>query len=459
MDGPGSSRESACNSGSASESNGNGSGNTETAESEEGDDPSSSSLLTVDDQELDEFRRQWKRELDISPCRDLLNRNVERVRREMQVEERARDLYLQGVEAERRGHLSEAIYFYRRAVQLVPDIEFRVAELLPSYKKDNGDEQSSGDESADDDDDGYNQDVSHQGDTHNAINVEDFITRFARLCNRNGKICLPEFDQKASHISILPREVLLYIWKWVASSELDMRSLEQLALVCRGFYLCSRDAELWRLACMRVWGGNCGSPNKYGSWRDMFIKRPRLRYNGAYISKTTYIRPGEPAFQDQTYRPWHIVDYYRYLRFFPEGIVLMMTTPEEPVLSLSKLRHRSAKHQAILSGHYRLHGDTVSAILKRTKISDGPISTLRARRVRQIQSQDLGEQTFHVELEVLTYKNRFNYKLEWRRYSVHTVYRSGHESVSDFDLSHTKFPPFWFSRVKSYTAVSEKPLQ
>ena len=42
-----------------------------------------------------------------------------------------------------------------------------------------------------------------------------------------------------------------YILKWVVSKELDTVSLESMALVCRGFYLCSRDEELWRLICQK----------------------------------------------------------------------------------------------------------------------------------------------------------------------------------------------------------------
>jgi hypothetical protein len=64
-----------------------------------------------------------------------------------------------------------------------------------------------------------------------------------------------------------------------------------------------------------VWGVNCGGLAHYESWRKMFIERPRLHFNGCYISKTTYVRNGENSFQDQFYRPWHIVEYYRYLRY------------------------------------------------------------------------------------------------------------------------------------------------
>lgn len=45
-------------------------------------------------------------------------------------------------------------------------------------------------------------------------------------------------------IAALPREILMYIFRWVVSSDLDMRALEQLSLVCRGFYICARSAPL-----------------------------------------------------------------------------------------------------------------------------------------------------------------------------------------------------------------------
>ena len=110
-------------------------------------------------------------------------------------------------------------------------------------------------------------------------------------------------------------EIFLYIFRWVVSSDLDIRSLDILSKVCRGFYVCSRDSEIWRMACMKVWGINCKKANPgFSSWREMFLKRPRLRFDGCYISKTTYIRPGENSFQDQYYKPWHLVEYFRYLR-------------------------------------------------------------------------------------------------------------------------------------------------
>lgn len=65
---------------------------------------------------------------------------------------------------------------------------------------------------------------------------------------------------------------------------------------------------------LRVWGVSCGLPGAYGSWREMFLHRPHPRYNGCYIARTTYFRPGETSYQDQNYHPWHVVQYYRYFR-------------------------------------------------------------------------------------------------------------------------------------------------
>lgn len=50
----------------------------------------------------------------------------------------------------------------------------------------------------------------------------------------------------------LPREIIMYIFRWVVSRDLDMRALEQLSLVCRGFYICARSAPLTLYAIMFI---------------------------------------------------------------------------------------------------------------------------------------------------------------------------------------------------------------
>ena len=195
------------------------------------------------------------------------------------------------------------------------------------------------------------------------------------------------FLDQATHISVLPSELIIHLLKWVVSSELDLRSLEQVAMVSRGFYVCCRDVELWKLACMRVWGGDsCGLPsiNGYDNWRDMYISRPRLHFNGTYISKTTYVRPGENSFQDSSYQPWHLVTYFRYLRFFPGGLVLMLTTAENPtsIVNFLKMRRVGGRGNTnVLRGSYTLQGDRVRAVFRKKTV---PVNANvpRARRKR-----------------------------------------------------------------------------
>jgi F-box protein 9 len=63
------------------------------------------------------------------------------------------------------------------------------------------------------------------------------------------------------------------------------------------------------------------------------------------------------------------------------------------------------------------------------------------------------------ELKIVTYRNRIHAQLVWQRYSVFTRFRSGQENTTTFDVPGKRYPPYWFSRVKSYTAESENPLQ
>lgn len=93
-------------------------------------------------------------------------------------------------------------------------------------------------------------------------------------------------------------------------------------------------------------------------------------FTGVYISKTSYIRQGEESL-DGFYRAWHHVEYYRYmfdhnhwflivsriyvtskcwhcshryLRFFPDGHVIMLTTPDDPLSVIPRLRTRNTRY-------------------------------------------------------------------------------------------------------------------
>lgn len=79
----------------------------------------------------------------------------------------------------------------------------------------------------------------------------ELLPRIQKKLAKVSPLCAPKFEQKTTHISELPVEIIFYILRWLVSSDLDLKELEAFSAVCRGFYLCARDPEIWRLACLR----------------------------------------------------------------------------------------------------------------------------------------------------------------------------------------------------------------
>lgn len=103
----------------------------------------------------------------------------------------------------------------------------------------------------------------------------------------------------------------------------------------------------------RIWGANNINnylSTYYDDWREMYLKRPRLNFDGVYISKASYARSGEQSL-DNFYRPWHVVEYYRYLRFYSNGTVLFLTSPDEPKNIVSKLNVKNNAQQTNTTGN------------------------------------------------------------------------------------------------------------
>ena len=126
-----------------------------------------------------------------------------------------------------------------------------------------------------------------------------------------------ELETNIVHIGQLPSEVLNYIIKWVVSSDLDLKSLENCSEVCRGFYFASRYDEIWRLISVRMWGSAVVSPAS-GSWRELFLTRPRIRFSGCYVSRSKY------------------QELQRFLRLFPGGQVIMAMSSDDDIMAMAK---------------------------------------------------------------------------------------------------------------------------
>ncbi len=60
----------------------------------------------------------------------------------------------------------------------------------------------------------------------------------------------------------------------------------------------------------------------------MFVDRPHLRFDGVYVSRNTYIKRGIVEWRVRN--ACHVVCYFRYCRFSPDGTLLYRTSPEVP---------------------------------------------------------------------------------------------------------------------------------
>lgn len=205
--------------------------------------------------ELDEFRVNWQRELHGHGQTESSQANEQPPGiRDIEAQARAETLYRTAVELEQRGKVYDALAYYRKATQMVPDIEFKfyeqqklVVDANKKYHNLPGDFAKQLDLA--------------ESETKDVEPIDGLYEKFLRdLCCEEiygGKIVLNSRDSSVlstgnrMHISDLPPEIIMNILRWVVSSQLDMRSLEQFSAVCKGFYVYGRDEELWRLACVK----------------------------------------------------------------------------------------------------------------------------------------------------------------------------------------------------------------
>lgn len=170
---------------------------------------------------------------------------------------------------------------------------------------------------------------------------------------------------------------------------MDPASFSRMALVCKRFaYHFAYEQHIWKRLCQGSEFGFGGMhysfacdvlghreytlaprytpfplrapvqiPKPLSSWSQVFQTFPRIRYTGIYISTVNYTRPGgTSSYSNVSWNsPIHIVTYYRYLRFYPDGTVISLldtTEPREVVPHISKenvMAARTHRHRDV--GH------------------------------------------------------------------------------------------------------------
>lgn len=218
------------------------------------------------------------------------------------------------------------------------------------------------------------------------------------------------------------------------------------------------------------------TPAAYPTHRAQFRQRPRVRFNGCYISTCNYPRALANTSHYNWTSPIVIVTYYRYLRFFRDGSLISLLTTAAPADVVHHMRrehlhrsHSGALPQAVmkdaLRGRWRLSGPAGVAAdadaVVAPAVHDG--KGVGEYAIEHGVEGEEAEGELHIETEGVIprylYKMQLklasagrregarNNKFEWMGFwSYHRM--TG--DWAEFGLRNDR--PFYFSRVKSYGA-------
>ncbi|KAA8575006.1 hypothetical protein MFRU_002g03620 [Monilinia fructicola] len=195
------------------------------------------------------------------------------------------------------------------------------------------------------------------------------------------------------------------------------------------------------------------------SWKQMFRLRPRIRFNGCYISTVNYIRPGQASPSAVAWNsPVHIVTYYRYLRFFRDGTVISLLTTTEPsdvVHNLTKEildYHRKNQFSHLPSS---VMGDARRGRWRLSSLNDSPpesdlepsLKPGSSEGTLYVETEGVHEKyLYRMELKLASAgKTVKNNKLAWKGF---WNYNKITDDWGEFTLRNDK--AFFWSRVKSY---------
>ena len=421
--------------------------------------------------------------------------------------------YEKAIEREEQGNLGDSVSLYRKAYRLDAGVDkiYKNKYFPPSIVK-----------SKPADPNPSNASITVPNTAHHSLDgppvsnpsTSQLIASFGGLSICPAPPPTDQSPQPPCPISSLPSEILINIME--STAILDIALFARLSLVCKHFaHLVATEDRIWKQVCLgpdRGFEGmhynwscsitgenllefvgfieenymfstnsddspiistsniNCVahssvSPSPweslsptYPTYRSMFRLRPRIRFNGCYISTVNYIRPGASSTAQISWNtPVHIVTYYRYLRFFRDGSCVSLLTTAEPV----DVVHHLSKANVPSSAQY---GKTNPSLLPPMSIMQHALRGRWKLQSPSLASKEEPEGTLSIETlgidpDKYTYVMSLamrsagrkdgtrNNKLAWRGF---WSYNKLTDDWAEFGLKNDK--PFFWSRVGSYGA-------
>ncbi|TDZ40265.1 F-box protein pof7 [Colletotrichum spinosum] len=403
----------------------------------------------------------------------------------------ALDHFEEAVEKEAIGNLGDSLKLYRKAFRLDNRVDlayrkkhFPAAVAKPAHA-------SSANDTVPASAAGKAPEVQQQ-------TMSELIASFSGLAVAAAPLPVEGDPAPPCPIAELPEEILVHVFKDLAVA--DVGDYVRLSLVCKRFaYIVATEQQIWRRVSMGTEFGFAGMhhhwqkgvsweplveedevedtdfvsmqelqqhreeekdvttlallPELYwSSWQKLWRHRPRIRFNGCYISTVNYIRSGGASANQVTWNsPVHIVTYYRYLRFFRDGTVISLLTTSEPgdvvhYMKKDLLEQHKGGNAAYLpsiimqnglKGRWRL-----SSTLDKP---DAPLNEVEGDVF--VETEGVGPKyMYRMELSMRSAgKGPRNNKLQWKGFFC---YNKLTDDWAEFTLKNDK--PFFFSRVKSY---------
>ncbi|KAK9720089.1 hypothetical protein K7432_004350 [Basidiobolus ranarum] len=417
----------------------------------------------LDSDELSEFRKQWKDEVEAgkrmqvapslpkdsaSKSKEVQNKAELEVDLEISAEKEmgigasqsqalqtkpldCLEYYIRAVSYEKQGNLNAALLNYRLAFKLNPYAD----DLYKQYCQEQNSMEVQKSKSDNKEEFQFERHIQI-GEDYEAIHAEhpdakEFEDPLKDLLQDMKQMNLsysPLDPDKAVHIAILPDELVLFLFKNLLLQ--DIQSIGRLGRSCKKFLMLTRDSAIWKFGCQVFFKDPLDKEmymlkRYHQSWRQMYIDRPRLRLDGVYISTCYYLRQGSA--ENVWSQPVHMITYYRYLRFYNDGTCIKLLSSDEPSRVVKHFR-TGFKAKGFMTGTYKCSEDHV---------------TIEVKDSHRITN------TFFLSLTLKSTTRGKQNKLSWIEYCSEDSARN-HE-ITQYSLQH--YRSFFFSRVRSYKAV------
>ncbi|KAF1977018.1 hypothetical protein BU23DRAFT_550960 [Bimuria novae-zelandiae CBS 107.79] len=401
--------------------------------------------------------------------------------------------YERAVEREAQGRQGDSLDLYRKAFKLDDNVQerYKAKHFPASYFKSRPPQPRPQNPNP------SNASATVPNPAHHSLDglsptVQSMIDGFANLAILGEEPPTDLSPPPPCPIATVPEEILVEIFEQVAVK--DLATFVRLARVCKRFvYLVTTEERVWkRIALGHEYGfagmhytwscqvdgkplGNDGEggyilgpdfeepvaptptpprettsllvPSIYPTYRTLFRRRPRIRFNGCYISTVNYTRPGASSPTSVTWNsPIHIVTYYRYLRFLRDGTCISLLTTSEPadVVPFLYIEHLHKNHGSLpaapmkdaVLGRWRLTGPEIPDVEGSEKEGTLEIETAGAT------PKYMYKMSLSVGSAGRAAKNN---KLSWQGY---WSYNRLTDDWGEFGLKNDR--PYYWSRVKSY---------